>query len=129
MLAAMRLQGPLDDYLRLNRRPGVLESDEKAISGVSHLLAAVLSKGRPKDTIVPSKQLLPGGVSDHADQIGRGYELGEHECLGGSPAVPGRTRMHHGPHVESYVGSCGCSRRVVSVRAATAGQPTTSSPS
>jgi hypothetical protein len=39
MLAAMCLPGPLDGHRRLNRRPGVPESDEKAISGVSHLLA------------------------------------------------------------------------------------------
>ena len=57
---------------------GAVEGDEEAISSVPHLLTAVLGECLAQQAVVPDDQLVPGGVTDQAHQIGRGDDVGEH---------------------------------------------------
>ena len=73
--AALDVDGALDPVA------SPLEGDEEPVAGLLDLLAPMLGERRSQLPVVPAKELLPALVSDQADEVGGGHDVGEHERL------------------------------------------------
>ncbi len=77
VLSAMFGKPALDGHRRLHAVSGIVERNEKPVTGVANLMASVLGQLRAQRPVVPANQILPCLIAEKADVTAERVLLGQ----------------------------------------------------